>query len=94
MRVEMRDSTGHPHVIDSADPGTIGRWFAEKAEVLMSANIQFNHPVSLDIWPSTDHERNTIGQWSIQPLTADGVLELTSHLLNVAGKLQEMERGA
>jgi len=92
MRVEIPDYYGYMHVIDSADPGLIGKWFAEKAQVLMSADTGFNHPVSLDIWPATEHERLTIGKHSIRPVTSDSLLELARHILNVSEIVQEAER--
>ena len=52
MRIEIRDDMCWSHVIDSADYELIGRWLAEKAKLLMSADARYNHPFHVDIWPS------------------------------------------
>jgi hypothetical protein len=92
MRVQINDGDGCMHTIDSLNPALIGKWFAEKVEYFMSANTRVFHPVSMDIWPSTEHERLMIGRQSIRPITQDALLELVRHLLNVSEKLGELER--
>lgn len=94
MRVEIFDAIMYRHSIDSSDPELVGKWFAEKAEMLMSDSAQFNHPVQMDIWPSTEQEHLIIGQWSIRPVTQDSLLEFARHILNAAERLGEIERNA
>ena len=62
MRIEIDDSDCYRHQIDTLDPELPpGRWFAEKAALLMSANTQWGE-CRLRIWPSTQAEAKTIGQ--------------------------------
>jgi hypothetical protein len=70
------------HVIDSADLDLIGRWFAEKAKLLISA---YNHPVRLHIWPTTPQESKLMGQWAgDRKFTQESILALASYLTNIS----------
>jgi hypothetical protein len=80
VRVEIRDSVGFSHMIDSENPATIGLWFAEKAQVLMSANAA-TWQCQLIIYPMTDRERNAIGQPPSIRLT-DKLLEDLATVIN------------
>ena len=53
MRIEIHDDMAYSHAIDSCDLDLIGRWFTEKARLLLSADVRVNHPARIHIWPST-----------------------------------------
>jgi hypothetical protein len=73
------------HVIDSSDLELIGRWFAEKAKLLISANATYNHPVRLHIWPVTSQEQKLMADWAGDgKFTQDTILSLASYLTNIS----------
>ena len=85
MRVELVDDMAYSHVIDSDDLDLIGRWFAEKAKRLISANTMYNHPVRMHIWPSTREESKLIGGWAApRKFIQDDILGLAVHLTNIS----------
>lgn len=88
MRIEIWDGNSYAHVIDSADLDLIGRWFAEKAKLIMSANARFNHPAQLHIWPSGLAESDLIPAWHRNKrLTQESVLALAGHLTQISATL-------
>lgn len=89
MRIEVVDWVNYGHVIDTDDPLIAGKWFARKAEQLMSADTRTSD-LRMRIWPTDRAESQTIGQWENR-LTKDNLLEFARHLLNVAEKLGELE---
>jgi hypothetical protein len=94
MRVEMNDSMGFRHVIDSSDYELIGRWFTEKAALFMSADCRFNHPFQVDIWPSgpsSDADMEVMRQANRPVRSADGLLELVKGLLHLSVVWQAAE---
>jgi hypothetical protein len=94
MRVELYDESGYLHRVDSADYELIGRWFAEKAQLLISADCRINHPVSLDIWPSgasTQADMEALRQAHLPIRSADGLLELVKGLLRLSEVWQAAE---
>jgi hypothetical protein len=97
MRIEMRDTLGQPHVIDSADYELIGRWWAEKAKLFMSADTRILHPFQVDIWPSgATHAADieVIKQANMPIRSADGLLEFIKGLLRLSEVWQAAEREA
>jgi hypothetical protein len=93
MRVEIDDSDAYRHQIDSNDPETIGRWFSEKAKLLMSADTRWGQ-CRLRIWPSTHAESLTIGQGIEAQFTQDGLLYLAGRILEASKKLGDLESAA
>lgn len=89
MRIEIDDSDCYRHQIDTADPELAGRWFAEKAKLLMSADARWGQ-CKLRIWPSTHDEMKLIGQQEMT-LTQDNLLAFAQHILEVSGQLGELE---
>jgi hypothetical protein len=89
MRVEIDDDYAYRHQIDSFDPELIGRWFAEHAKILMSANSTFGN-CRMRIWPSTNEESKLIGHQEIR-MTQDGLLKLAEQILDVSKKLGDLE---
>lgn len=95
MRIEMMDGNGCMHVIDSADYELIGRWFAEKSKVFMSADCRFNHPFDMHIWPSaasTHADLEVQRQANLPVRSADDLLELIKGLLRLSEVWQAAER--
>lgn len=95
MRVEIADANMQPHMIDSADPELIGRWFAEKALMLMSADCRMM-PYRISIWPQTPREQEILsGPVRLQVIeskfTQDSLLVLAQSILDAAAKLGELE---
>ena len=82
------------HVIDSADYELIGRWLAEKAKLLMSADARYNHPFHVDIWPSgATHAADieVIRQANMPVRSGDGLLEFIKGLLRLSEVWQAAE---
>jgi hypothetical protein len=91
MRVEIDDDNRQRHQIDSFDPELIGRWFAEKAKLLMSADTRWGD-CRMRIWPSTLDEAKTIGNPLNDVLfTQDGLLALADQILQASKKLGDLE---
>jgi hypothetical protein len=94
MRIEIYDEVRRPHTIDSADYELIGRWLAEKAKLLMSANTTINHPVQMDIWPSGatfEADQEVMRSARLPVRSADGLLELVKGLLALSDVWQAAE---
>jgi hypothetical protein len=97
MRIELRDCIGMGHVIDSADYELIGRWLAEKSQLLASADTRYNHPVQLDIWPSgatMQADQEVMRQANLPVRSGDGLLEFIKGLLRLSEVWQAAEREA
>lgn len=92
MRVELDDAMGYRHTIDSGDPELVGRWFVEKALLLMSSNVTVGD-CRLRIWPSTHDEQQLIGTHEAF-LTRDKLRKLAEALLMVSGTLGETGPGS
>ena len=93
MRVELIDDINYIHIIDSEDLDLIGRWFAEKVKRLISANVTYNHPVRMHIWPTTVQEHNLIGHWQTsRPFTQENILALAEYLTNISSELLSSEK--
>lgn len=95
MRVEIDDYVAQRHMIDSTDPELIGRWFTEKATLLMSANAALGD-CRLRIWPTTHTEHEILsGPDRLRQidyrLTQDSLLELAQRILDASHKLAELE---
>lgn len=87
MRIEIHDCMGYCHAIDSTDLELIGRWFAEKSKIIMSANTQVNHPAPLHIWPSDKAESDLIPVWHRQTqFTQESILALAGYLTQVSAE--------
>jgi hypothetical protein len=93
----MRDAIGQPHVIDSADYELIGRWWAEKAKLFMSADARLLHPFQVDIWPSgatMQADMEVIKQANMPVRSSDGLLEFIKGLLRLSEVWAAAEREA
>ena len=87
MKVEIWDGVGRAYVINSADFDLIGRWFAEHAKLLLSADARYNHPVQLHVWPDTAEESQLIPVYHRQSkVTQQSILTLAEHLLKVSAE--------
>ena len=85
MRVELVDDMAYMHAIDSSDLDLIGRWFAEKTKLLISANAAYNYPVRLHIWPTTPQETELMGHWAgDREFTQEAILGLASYLTDIS----------
>jgi hypothetical protein len=87
VRIEIQDNLAVSHVIDSADYDLIGRWLAEKARLIMSADARYNHPVKLDIWPSAASARadeEVMRQADLPIRSGAALLELVRGLLELS----------
>lgn len=98
MRIEIRDCLGQSYNCDSRDPCIIGAWFAEHAQLLMSADTRMM-PYPLYIWPSDKREHDILsGPGRLQvieaQLTQDGLLGLAQVILDAAARLGEMEQAS
>lgn len=90
----MVDVIGQQHVIDSADYELIGRWWAEKSKLFMSADARVLHPFRVDIWPSgATHAADieVIKQAHLPIRSVDGLLEFIKGLLRLSEAWQAAE---
>ena len=90
----MRDEMRLLHTIDSADYDLIGRWWAEKAKLFMSADARLLHPFQVDIWPSGathDADLEVMRQANLPVRSGDGLLELIKGLLRLSEVWQAAE---
>lgn len=91
MRIELHDCNAQMYRVDSFDPRVIGDWFAEHAQLLMSANAAMM-PYQISIWPSTHVEANSIGQISLEARwTQDGLLYLAEKILDASKHMGELQ---
>jgi hypothetical protein len=95
MRIELYDCNGQMYRCDSGDPRTIGAWFAEHAEMFMSADGRVQ-PYQISIWPQDKREMEMLsGPMRLKvieaKLTQDSLLELAQVILNASARLGEME---
>ncbi len=85
MRVELFDGCGYCYQVDSMDYDLIGRWFAEHAPLVMSADVRVSP--GLRIWPTTPEESKLIPAFHRErKLTRDGILALAEHLTNISAE--------
>lgn len=90
MRIDLDDHLQNRHTIDTADPELAGRWFSEKAAMLMSVNASMPD-CRLRIWPSNEKEARMIGRQSYDSfLTPDSLLKLSGHILQFAQQLSAL----
>ena len=92
MKAIIVDSSGYCYQINTGKPELLGAWFVEHAEKLMSVNASYNHPVSLDIWPESKDEKEKIGEWSINPITVDSLLQFAAQILEVSQRISDHNR--
>ena len=94
MRVELVDWNGQPYTITSRDPELIGRWFAEWAPRLMSANTRMQ--TRIQIWPTDEDEFKALGAPAVHTymLNQDSLLALAQMILDAAARLGELETAA
>ena len=91
MRVEIYDDMACMHVIDSDDLQLIGRWFARKAQLLMSANACFGD-CRMRIWPSSHDETNLIPEYHREiRLTQEAMLSFAGSILEVSQMIGDRE---
>ena len=89
MRVEIYDEVMRGHTIGSKNPRLIGEWFAEHAELIMSADARTM--AQIRVWPEDDEEMSLIGRQLHARFTQDGLLVLAQVILDAAAKLGELE---
>jgi hypothetical protein len=98
VKIDITDrDVGYRHTIDSSDYETIGRWLAEKARLLMSADCRINHPAMIDIWPSGpsfDADLEVIRQANLPVRSVDGLHEFVKGLLALSQAWQDAEQRA
>lgn len=87
MRIEIDDPFSYRHQIDTGDAALVAWWFAEKAAMLMSANVSLGE-CRLRIWPVTHEEFSLIGQREIH-LTQEALQALAGELLAASMKLAD-----
>jgi len=91
VRVEIHDCWAMTHTISSRDPELIGRWFAEHAAQLMTADARMND-CRLHIWPQDHAEmeliRSSHEEWQMDQ---DSLLALAGHILQVSKDLAGRE---
>jgi hypothetical protein len=95
MQIRIMDCNGMEHRCDSADPGIIGAWFAEHAELLMSADVR-TMPYPMYIYPQTAREQQILSgperlKMIEARMTQDGLLELAQKILDASARLGELE---
>jgi hypothetical protein len=98
MRVELYDEVMRVHTISSCNAETIGRWFAEHAQKLMTLNSAMPE-ARLRVWGETQHEYDLLhgleplgdGQGIECEITQDGLLYLADVILKASSRLAEME---
>lgn len=95
MQIRLQDCNGQEYRCDSLDPQIIGAWFAERAELLMSANSTMM-PYPLYIYPQTQREIDILSGFDrIRAIearfTQDGLLELAQKILDASARLGELE---
>ena len=95
MNIEIRDCNGQLFRCDSSDPLIIGAWFAEHAQMLMSADVRLM-PYPLTIYPQTHREAEILsGPGRVEALeakfTQEGLLELAQKILDASARLGELE---
>ena len=61
MRIQITESNGMTYYITSSDPLVISAWFAEHMPVILSDDTRYNHPVTIDVYPTSQTECE---QWS------------------------------
>lgn len=98
MRIELQDCNGYSYRCDSRDPRIIGSWFAEHAEMLMTADSRML-PHRINIWPSDQREHQVLsGPARLQVIeakfTQDSLLELAQVILDASARLGEMEQAS
>jgi hypothetical protein len=98
MQITIQDCNGLMYRCDSTDPRIIGDWFAEHANLLMSADTRMM-PYPLTIYPQTPRERAILsGPERVQAIeakfTQEGLLELAQKILDASARLGELEEMA
>jgi hypothetical protein len=95
VRVELWDGCGRTYIIETLDPGLVGRWFAEWAPRLVTADSRMETRIRL--WPTDQAEMTQLGLNRQQEyrLDQDGLLLLAQEILDAskrAGELVESRR--
>ena len=91
MRVEIYDDMAYVHRIDSDDLQLIGRWFARKAQLLMSADARMGD-CRIHIWPESHDEIKLIPEYHREVrLTQEALLSLASSILEVSQLIGDQE---
>jgi hypothetical protein len=85
MRIELDDAFCMRHAIDSSNPELIGKWFHEKAALLMTADSRMQ-VMRIAIWPSTEADYALLKDAHIPKTmhTADEMLEFVGGLLRIS----------
>lgn len=89
MIIEIDDWLCQRRSIWTQDPELAGKWLAEQARDLMSADSRLG-PCQIRIRPHTHAERAAIGEHEL-PLTQDALLELASHILAASQAIADRE---
>jgi hypothetical protein len=90
MRVEIWDWSRQAYRIDSANPATIGKWFAEISGRLMTADARMQD-CRIMVWPESQEEFAPLQRQRYYTYTQDDLLELSQAILDISAKLGEME---
>lgn len=95
MKIEIQ-TYNQVFTCDSGDPDLIGRWFAEHAKTLMSANAAMM-PYRVYIWPSSEREQNILsGPERLRMMdylfTSKALRELAHRIEAAAERAEELER--
>jgi hypothetical protein len=93
MRVELTDWNMQQYSITSRNARTIGDWFAEHANNLMTGDNRLS--IRIAIWPQSHEEMELIGgnRQEIQ-FTQDGLLHLAEIILGASKKLGDLEEAS
>lgn len=93
MRVELIDPAGYCRSITSSDPELVGRWFAEHAPKVMSADCRLE--TRIRIWPENEQDHELLRHAGKgYPFTQDALLELAQVILDAAARQGELEHAA
>ena len=89
MRIEIDDWLCQRRTIWTSDPQLAGKWLAEQARDLTSADARLGH-CKLRIWPTSHDEQQHIGHHEL-PMTQDALLDLASGILAASQTLADAE---
>jgi len=92
MKVEIWDWNRQVWSITSTNPTTIGAWFAEMADRLISADARMQD-CRIHVWPQTHEEHDMLrsGNRTEYRFTQDDLLALAQCILDASAKLGELE---
>lgn len=93
MRIELSDWNGQWYSITSSNMQTIGAWFAEHAQKLLTADAALIGATRIMIYPSTQDEAMLTPHGAMEyAFTYEGLEQLATQFMDVARKLEEKDR--